>query len=260
MPADKRILSAFRAIPTRFCFATLTYLRYIPLFCLFTCSFPVSANSSGQSETLAGPEWELVKADAEELKVYYRTLPSGNVQFKGVTTVQSSLSTLIAVFLDLDSMPKWLYRTKQATLLERVGSVRWYVHMLHTMPFPFRPRDSVNFIEMNQAPDTKTVYIDVTNVPDYIDPIEDHVRVQVAVSQWRLQPAPGGKVEITFTGYGEPGGSISSQTYHTALFRWLVKQFLWEVPYDTLLKLRQFIHLEQYQNRRFDFIKELNSG
>jgi hypothetical protein len=126
------------------------------------------------------------------------------------------------------------------------------------MPFPFRNRDSANLIQLTQAPSTKIVTINVSNAPAYIEPKNGYVRVPVAVSQWQLLPLDNGQVKITFSGYGEPGGSISSNAYHSSLFQWLMKQFLWKVPYKSLLGLKEYASREKYQNSRFDFIQELN--
>ena len=126
------------------------------------------------------------------------------------------------------------------------------------MPFPFRNRDSVDLIQLTQTPSTKMITIDVRNAPDYIQHKEDYVRVPVAVSQWQLLPLANDRVKIIFTGYGEPGGSVSSDAYRSSLFQWLVKQFLWKVPYKSLLGLKDHVSREKYQNRRYDFIKELN--
>lgn len=201
--------------------------------------------------------WERVKLDEDnDITIYYRKLSSGNIEFKGVTRASSSMSGIVAVFLDLDQMPQWLHRTKEVTLVERIKVDELYVHMIHTMPFPFRRRDSVNHILFTQSPDTKTITIHVVNVPDYIDPMIDIVRVPLAVSKWVLTPLDKGQVKITFSGYGEPGGSISSETYHSSVFQWLVKQFLWKVPYETLLKLKEYVGQGKYQNRTFEFVAE----
>jgi hypothetical protein len=206
-------------------------------------------------------QWEQVKLDEDnDITVYYRKLSSGNIQFKGITRVTSSLSGIVAVFLDLDQMPRWLHRTKAVTLVERIKMDELYVHMIHTMPFPFRRRDSVNHIEFIQAPVTKAITIHVKNIPDFIDPMDDMVRVPVAISKWVLTPIDKGRVKIAFSGYGEPGGSISSETYHSSLFQWLLKQFLWKVPYETLLKLKEFVGKGKYQNRSFEFVAEPDSS
>ncbi|KPJ94086.1 MAG: hypothetical protein AMJ53_05950 [Gammaproteobacteria bacterium SG8_11] len=209
--------------------------------------------------THADSQWELVRSDKDnDISVYYRSLPSGNIEFKGITHTTSSLSGIIALFLDFENMPQWLYRTEQVTLLERDQVNELYIYTIHTMPFPFRNRDSINFVQLTQVPSTKKVIIDLKNTPHYIQPYDDLVRVKVAVSQWQLMPRDDGTVQVTFTGYGEPGGSISASSYRLSLFQWLVKQFLWQVPYKTLLGLKQFVAQEKYQNRKLDFILEVD--
>jgi hypothetical protein len=219
------------------------------------------SNSENNAENNAQQQWELVKSDQQhDITVYYRRLPTGNIEFKGVTKTESSLSGIVAVFLDFESMPQWLYRTQKVILLKQVSDKELYIYTIHTMPFPFRKRDSATFIQLTQTPSTKLVTIKVSNAPDYIELNDDYVRVPVAVSQWQLLPLDNGRVQITFSGHGEPGGSISPDTYHFSLFQWLVRQFLWKVPYKSLLGLKEYASQEKYQKHKFYFIQELNDG
>lgn len=218
-------------------------------------------NAENNAKKQAVEQWDLVKVDEEQgITVYYRILPSGNIEFKGVTQIESSLSSIIALFLDFEIMPQWLYRTQKVTLLERLQDNVLYIHTIHTMPFPFRNRDSVNLVKLTQAPSTRIITINLINKPDYGDHDDDYVRVPVAVSQWQLLPLANGQIKITFRGYGEPGGSISSDAYHSSLFQWLVKQFLWKVPYKSLRGLKEYADQDNYKNHRFDFIQELNDS
>jgi hypothetical protein len=241
--------------------ARLIYQSAAILFTLIALFHHAKAVADTTSDVSANvntdEQWERVKLDENnDITIYYRKLSSGNIEFRGTTRVTSSMNAIVAVFLDLDQMPQWLHRTKEVTLVERIKVDELYVHMIHTMPFPFRRRDSVNHILFNQSPDTKTITIQVKNIPDYIDPMTDIVRVPLAVSKWELTPLDKGQVKITFSGYGEPGGSISSKTYHSSVFQWLVKQFLWKVPYETLLNLKEFVGRGKYQNRTFEFVAE----
>jgi hypothetical protein len=46
----------------------------------------------------AAGDWELVKQDeGNDIVVYYRTLVSGNVEFRGITHLRTSLSSFIAL-------------------------------------------------------------------------------------------------------------------------------------------------------------------
>lgn len=231
------------------------------LYTLILLTHPTQAiagtSSNANANVTAENQWKPVKLDnANGIAIYYRKMSTGNIQFKGTTAVASSLSGIVGLFLDLDQMPQWLHRTKEVTLVERIKVDELYVHMIHTMPFPFRRRDSVNHIKFEQEPDTKTITIHVKNIPDYIEPMADIVRVPLAVSTWVLTPVEKGQVNISFSGYGEPGGSISPATYHSSLFQWLVKQFLWKVPYETLLNLKEIVGKRDYQNCTFQFVTE----
>ena len=239
------------------------WLVILSLFLTINHSSAANAPNTVQndSESNVDEQGELVKVDQTQgISVYYRNLPSGNIEFKGVIQIKSTLSSIIAVFLDVQNMPQWLYRTEKVTLLRRLDSYQLYIYTIHSMPFPFRNRDSVNRIQLTQIESTKMVTIDVYNSPDYIERNDDYVRVPTAVSQWQLLPVANGEIKITFSGYGEPGGSISADTYHSSLFQWLIKQFLWKVPYKSLLGLKEHVNREQYRNRTFDFIQEPNDS
>ena len=76
-----------------------------------------AAEELAQSET----DWHFAEGD-EVVQVYYRTLPSGNVEFKGITTVNTRVSSLVSLFRDLENMPNWVYRAKQVTELKEVSN------------------------------------------------------------------------------------------------------------------------------------------
>jgi hypothetical protein len=73
----------------------------------------------------------------------------------------------------------------------------------------------------------------------------------VVESFWRFTPLREGVVEVVFQGYGDPGGSLSSD-----FLKWVIRLSLWEAPFQTLLGLRSAISRPEYQSRTFDFIRE----
>lgn len=202
-------------------------------------------------------EWKLVKTDSENnLKIYYKALPNGNVEFKGITYIESSMNSIVGLFMDFNSMPLWVYRTKTVEKLDQLSPTEIFIYAVHTMPIPFRDRDAVNFIRLWQDAESKVVTITISGRPDYIQENEDLVRVPVSEAKWQLSPMDEDIIEIVYSGFGEPGGSISSEAFRSGLFQWLIKAFLWEVPYQTLLALRVSIHQEKYQKASFPFITE----
>ena len=212
------------------------------------------------AKTKAG-DWELVKEDeGNDILVYYRSLESGNVEFRGITHLRASLSSFIGLLKDFETLPEWAYRTDKVVTLRQTSKTEAYVYTIHPMPWPFMPRDSVLFSHIDQNPQTFAVTVKGRAVPDYI-PLNDHyVRISSGESFWQLTPKGEGTLEVVFQGYGEPGGSFSESVFTSAIFRSLVKFYLWKLPYKTLKRMRQHIQSEKYQKTRFNFIQEPPSG
>lgn len=202
----------------------------------------------GASDTLAqsNANWEFAKGD-EYVQIYYRTLPTGNVEFKGVTTVNASVTSLISLFADLENMPNWVYRTKSMIKLKQVSKDESYVYATHSMPFPFKERDSVILSKISKDPVTHEVTIHGKGKPQYIAEKDDFVRVQAIESFWHFTPLGNEQVQVTFQGHGEPGGSIPSSIYRSQVFRWLVEMYLWRLPYTTLSNMRTEVLKARYQ-------------
>ena len=218
------------------------------------------ASSLLHAKTKAG-DWELVKEDeGNDIVVYYRTLESGNVEFRGITHLRTSLSSFIALLKDFETLPEWAYRTDKVVTLKQNSNTEAYVYTIHPMPWPFMPRDSVLLSHIDQNPQTFAVIVKGRAVPDYIPLNDDYVRISSGESFWQLTPIEEGTLEVVFQGYGEPGGSFSESVFTSTIFRSLVKLYLWKLPYKTLKRMRLHILNEKYQKKRFNFIQEPSSG
>ena len=214
------------------------------------------ASSLLHARTKAG-DWELVKEDeGNDILVYYRTLESGNVEFRGITHLHTSLSSFIALLKDFETLPEWAYRTDKVVTLRQNSNTEAYVYTIHPMPWPFMPRDSVLLSHIGQNPQTFAVTVKGRAVPDYIPLNDDYVRISSGESFWQLTPMGEGTLEVIFQGYGEPGGSLSESVFTSAIFRSLVKLYLWKLPYKTLKRMRRHIQNEKYQKQKFNFIQE----
>ena len=205
--------------------------------------------------------WRVVKEDKENnITIYYRTLETGNTEFKGITYIRVSLNSFIALINDFDKMPEWAYRTEKVVKLRQISDKEAYVYTIHPMPWPFMSRDSVLLSHIDQNPQTFVVTVKGRAVPDYIPLNEDYVRISSGESFWQLTPKGNDTIEVVFQGYGEPGGSLSESVFTSAIFHSLVKFYLWKLPYKTLKKMRQQIQNEKYHKKRFSFIQEPPKG
>lgn len=206
-------------------------------------------------------DWKTAIRDTEnDVVVYQRKLPSGDTEFKGITHVKSSLSACVALMRDVNAMPEWVDRTVMAKVLHWVSDKEVYAYNVTRLEWPLGNRDAIVHTKLEQDPESLAVTItgkgiqqyDGETLYDYKFNEHKYVRMSKVESYWRFVPQENGMVEVTFQGYGDPGGKISS-----GFFKWFLSLVVWESPYETLKKMRQVIVHSKYQNARFDFIKDV---
>ncbi len=204
------------------------------------------------SESWAASTWKQVLIDKKEnIKVYYRHTDDGHIEFKGITYIKSSLNSFIAVFRDVETIPKWVDRTEKVELLKTVSDRDYYVYTVTSAPFPLKDRDGIVRTVTSQDPLTLSVTVSGTSFPDYLPKKKKYVRIKIIESSWKLTPKKNGMVETVFRGYADPGGKIPSW-----LFRTLSKKILKKSPHKTLKQLKKIIKLEKYQKKTYPFIRE----
>ena len=207
--------------------------------------------------------WEQVFDDSEQsITIYKRPLANGYSEFKGIATVQSTLSGCIALMRDVKAMPQWVDRTLQTVVLNRVSETEVYAYNVSRMDWPFKHRDAIVHIFVEQDPRTLAVTIRGSGVPTYSGPSRydfkknnnRYIRMPVIESRWQFVPEPDGRVKVIFQGYGDPGGNTSAP-----IFKWLINRLAWEAPYNTLKAMKTVVQQEKYQRASFDFILDVNN-
>lgn len=208
----------------------------------------------------AAGEWKEAYRDSDhDVIVYTRKLDSGDTEFKGITHIKSSLSGCVALIRDVDAMPEWVDRTIMAKVLHWVSDTEVYAYNVSRVDWPLTDRDAIVHTVLEQDPDTLTVNIKGEGLKEYHGETlynykaheDKYVRMTKVESFWRFEPQDDGMVEVTFQGYGDPGGAISGR-----VFKWFLGFVVWESPYKTLKNMQQIIGRSQYQTARFEFIKE----
>ena len=153
-------------------------------------------------------DWETVFKSGE-LLVQRRPYPGSALEeIRGVTRVKASLNALMALLKDAGFNRQWVYRSGGAKILEENGYAQAYVYGVVDAPWPMQDRDTVVRFDYRQQHDTKGITITISNFPDFIPADPRFVRVPDFGGYWRLQPEPGGWVEVTYQVYGNPGGWI----------------------------------------------------
>ena len=85
----------------------------------------------------ASDEWHLQIDDRQnDIILYHRKTASNLTKFRGVTHIKSKLSAFVALFHDIEAMPKWVDHAHKMTKLSQISDTEAYTHTITAMPFP----------------------------------------------------------------------------------------------------------------------------
>lgn len=194
----------------------------------------------------AQSSWKLAK-DQDGIQVYTKEKPGSVLKMSKVTgEVESSLSTLVAIFQDVDAYDAFFPSTSEMRLLERPSETKQIHYLVSDAPWPVADRDGIYEYVFSYASSEKTVYIQMHSLPDYLGQEEDRVRIRECTGTWTLKQLSTKKTLVTYEFHVEPGGSVPA---------WLANMSVTDTPYETLANLRKRAALNQYQGKSFSFIR-----
>ncbi|HTI11912.1 MAG TPA: START domain-containing protein [Puia sp.] len=189
--------------------------------------------------------WEL-KKDKDGIRVYNR--PGAHSKFNDLrveTTLKTSLSGLAAVILDIKNYPHWSFNTKTAYVLKQVSPSELYFYSEINSPWPASNRDLAVHLHITQDPASKVLHIKADEVPDFIPPKENIVRVPLSRESWVVTPLDKNTIKVEYELEIDPGASAPA---------WLVNAFATKGPFETFINLKEQIKGAKYQNANFPFI------
>lgn len=196
----------------------------------------------------AQSDWKL-KKKKNGIEVYVRDVPGSKLQeFKGTMYLEKTrLSSLMAAFDDTLSYTTWMYECIDAKLLKQVNFFERVHYLVTHAPWPVWNRDLVSFSIVRQDPKTLTITISLTGRPDYIPPVPNRVRIPKMTGLWIFTPTGAGDVMVSYQMHNEPGGSLPAGIANMATV---------DLPYNTLMRLRELIKQEKYATAAYAQVKE----
>ena len=186
-----------------------------------------------------------LKLNKDSIKVY--TCFQENSKFKSVRTtfeLQSSLSQLAAMVLDIDHLGDWQYKTVRARLLKKISDREIIYYTEVAAPIFTSNRDFVIQLTVNQDPQTRMLTIDLVSIPDYIPHKNGIVRVPFSKARWKVNPLSGSRLYVEYDIEIDIGGAVPV---------WLVNMVAPQAPYETFKALREKIG--KYKGR-VSFVRE----
>jgi START domain len=211
------------------------------LFLTGSILFFITGAAAGQTD------WEL-KLDKENIRVYTKNTDNSPLKsVKTVCSINTSLTALTAVLLDINNSIDWVYATKKITLLKQIspGELIYYSEL--EIPWPVNNRDFIVGLTVLQDEKTKMVTVAGMNKPAYLPAYKDIVRIQQSYSKWVITPLQNGQVKIEYELRVDPGGKVPV---------WLINMFATKGPFETFKKLREQVKKPAYNHVRLPFIKD----
>lgn len=196
--------------------------------------------------------WQLRHSDETTgTQVYLRERGLEVPEFRAVTRLPVRLSALVAVLLDSERMPEWVYRNRQVALVEGRGPMQGVSQVIIAMPWPLHDREAIVAWQLAQDAQTGVVTIEGRSAPDKLAPDARWVRMPSFESRWRFAPLADGAVDVRFEGHGDPGGSLA-----LPLLRTFVDAAVWQAPLYTVNALRERVTRAEYREATLPFIRE----
>lgn len=196
------------------------------------------------SQNIYAQSWELEK-DKDGVKVYNKKYKSGKM-VKGVITMNTKLSALVALIQDWTRATEWINRAEQFKVFEKVSDKEWYVYSEISLPFPYSNRDMITKSILTQNANTKEIKINLKAYPDKLPEDDDLVRIQTAEGSWIFTPSGSGKVKVTYQMYVDPDISVPLPNF-------IKDPIIANGIITTLTNMEE--QVKDYQSKKLDFIK-----
>ena len=191
--------------------------------------------------------WEL-KKDKNGIQIYSRKVPGWEYhELKVTMEVQSTLAGLIAALKDVPSYPEWVYTCTDAYFYKN-SSLEEYYYTRFDAPWPVKHRDLIVHSVLKQDTTTKTVIFKGEGLPGYKPSAEGIIRIPKFDGQYFLVPKSNNVVGVTYLVKLDPGGLLPV---------WLVNLVSTSGPYNSFIKLKDFVKQDKYQNTKLAYIEEL---
>ena len=195
--------------------------------------------------SVAESPWESVK-NANGIEVSVRPVSGSAIkEFKAVTEVKGSISSVLALFEDAGSYTKWIYRCTEAKVLYHKNDYERITYNVTSSPWPVEDRDIPVKSIISQNKKTAVVTIALTGLPAYIPAKPKKVRMTKLNGYWLIEPLGNGRLRITYRLHSEPGGSVPDSLVNSALV---------DIPYNTLNNLRKMVNQSPYKDTKYDMV------
>ncbi|MDB5032712.1 START domain-containing protein [Mucilaginibacter sp.] len=199
----------------------------------------------GLKTASAQNDWKL-STEKDGIKVYTSIMPDSKIKaIKVQRDLNATSSQLVALLMDINTAPNWVYHVKSAKLIKQVSPAELYYYSEVSLPWPTQNRDFVAHLIVSQDPDTKVVTIDGPAVPGFVPLKKGIVRIDNSVGKWIITPIGPDQLHVEYSIHVDPGGSLPA---------WLVNLFATDAPLQIFRNLKTQLQKQAYKNTSLAFV------
>ena len=179
----------------------------------------------------------------------YTHIPEGSnlKEIRMVSSAKATLSEAVAILVDVEGYPNWIYNCQSAKVINRVKNNEVIYYSVTKAPWPILDRDLVVRNTIYQNANTKAVYSQSEAQTDIVPDITGRIRIKNMFGLWRFTPIGNGEIEIEYYIKVDPAGILPP---------WVVNMFIANGPYQSMLNFKAQLNNEKYKNSKFDFIED----
>ncbi len=191
-----------------------------------------------------GEKW-LLKKESAGITVYERQGTKEAIKYvKARMTLQTSLSNLVALVMDVEGYPAWVDRTKESYLIGKESEAELYYRSVIEVPL-LKNRDLVARLRVRQDKSSKVVTAEALGVAGKYPVDVKYERLADFQSTWRFVPLQGGQVQVEYV------GAVPDDFLYG-----VVKKFIWNGLHQTFSNLRKLSGQQKDSRAASAFIVE----
>ena len=198
-------------------------------------------------KAIAEADWQLRK-DQQGIQIFTREVKGSDFHsFKGMITLDTNLTTLMAVHTDVAYVKEWMKDCDESEMLSELTPTGYTAYFKTNSPWPVKDRDYALQYAIEQDKSNLAVTLSFRSAVGLVPKADDCVRITELEGFWKMEPHGKQRVKVTYQVEADPAGSVPA---------WLANNFVVDQPFESLKRLRERVKMVKYQNKQFDFIKE----
>lgn len=188
-----------------------------------------------------------LKKNEDGIKVYLcETEGSAFKTIKVQFEAEATLIEYAAGLLDVSTYKYWQHNILNPHIIKQINDKEFIYYSEVDTPWPISHRDLIFHLKMDQDSVSQTLFVSLTQLPNYIPEKEGIVRIPKAESLLEVTPIDESRVEVNYVIHVDPGGDVPA---------FLANMFAAQTPWQTFKNYRERLNSLKNENAYVPFIK-----